>query len=285
MGIVAAGGRRAARLVGKRRTRSKLENVLADMLAAIFQQANASGQSRSQRYASYYRGSVRRDPVACAGRSASSSLRGIGMLTNVRSRRWAGVVQRGTVRMGSGMPARSTVNLAVLSVVLELPGHGYDIGTRFVGRFGGLFDSKIPHVYKVLDQLEGQELVVASPYPDLSAEGFKPSLRQPKLFYRASSGGAHLCRDWLTGPIPPSAARREVWIRLRATPPTDYRTILRVLESFEKAVVATAGRVARDDPPSLIDVLALEDCETMVEAELRWSASARERVLAAAGWS
>lgn len=188
--------------------------------------------------------------------------------------------------MGTGTPARSTVNLAVLSVVLELPGHGYDIGTRFVGRYAGLFNSTIPHVYKALDQLADEELVVGSPYPDLPSQGLKPSLRQPKLFYRASPGGARLCRGWLTGPIPPSAARRELWIRLRSTPPTDYATILRVLDNFNEAVLLTARRVAsRDDPPSLIDLLALDDHETMVEAELRWSASARERVLAAAGWS
>jgi DNA-binding PadR family transcriptional regulator len=183
-----------------------------------------------------------------------------------------------------GTPARSTVNLAVLSVVLEMPGHGYDIGTRFVGRYGGLFNSTVPHVYKVLDLLEQKQLVEGSAHPDVALQGLKPSMRQPKRFYRVSPGGARVCRGWLTGPIPSHDARRELWIRLRSTRPRDFDTILQLLDHFEYAVLATAGHVAEspENPVSVVDTLAREDRETMVEAELRWLASARDHVRAAA---
>lgn len=178
-----------------------------------------------------------------------------------------------------GTPVRSTVNLGVLSVVLDMPGHAYDVGTRFEERYRGLFNSTIPHVYKALDTLVEQQLVVGSEHPDGDVLGFKPSLRQPKRFYRASPDGAHTCRGWLDGAIPASDARREFWIRARSVRPGDPTAVLALLDRYEQAVLQSVGFVSGAGASALLDTLAREEQEAMVEGQLRWLALARTQVL------
>jgi DNA-binding PadR family transcriptional regulator len=160
---------------------------------------------------------------------------------------------------------RSTVNAAVLSLVIEMPGGSGQLGRRFEDRFFGLQGSGRQHVYVALERLEGQGLVERGPFGD-EDEGF-----------RATRKGVSAYREWLRAPIFAGPnARREVMTRLAATRRTDIETGLALLEVYEAVVLAEARRerlsAAGDD---VMVLLAAEERRAMADASLRWINSAR----------
>jgi DNA-binding PadR family transcriptional regulator len=166
----------------------------------------------------------------------------------------------------------------VLSVVIERPGHGYDIGTRAASRYQGLYRLTVQHVYGNLRRLRTEGLIEPM---DVDLEGRPLSRRHgPKTTYRATADGARGFRDWLAGPIAPDVARRELFPRLRALRPDDYRSMLRLLDRYEEAVLGSIGYVSARTPLTIVDELAREDHEASIEGQLRWSDGAREKLLA-----
>ena len=51
---------------------------------------------------------------------------------------------------------RSTVNAGVLSLVIEKPSYGGEIGRRFEERYEGLLSSRPQHIYKALEGLRSR---------------------------------------------------------------------------------------------------------------------------------
>jgi len=190
--------------------------------------------------------------------------------------RRGGVADRGKGREGS--VAASSLDMAVLSVVIERPGHGYDIGTRAAARYQGLYRLTVQHVYGNLRRLRSEGFIEPM---DVDLDGRPlPQLGGPKATYRATANGARGFRDWLAGPILPDAARRELFTRLRALRPDDYRSMLRLLDRYEEAVLGMMGYVAVGTPATIVDELAREEKEASIEGQLRWSDGAREKLLA-----
>jgi len=173
---------------------------------------------------------------------------------------------------------KSTVNDAVLAVVLGRQGYGYDLGTRFERYYGGLFRSQVQHIYKCLDRLEEQGKVESIDVGPEVPGGLRRSNRQPKCIYRGTPEGAEANRIWLFGPIPPDQARRELWIRMRSVRTGDFAMMLQLLDRFEQAVLGSIAFVIDPRGGSLLDEMAQEDHETTIESQLRWIESAREKI-------
>jgi DNA-binding PadR family transcriptional regulator len=173
---------------------------------------------------------------------------------------------------------RSTVDMAVLSVVIERPGHGYDIGMRFVSRYHPLYRTTVQNVYTNLKRLKAAGFIEPI---DLDIDDSQPSQRQiRKATFRATGAGARNFRGWLSSPIPSDTAHRELFARLRALRPDDYRSMLRLLDRYEAAVLASIGFISAAEPLTIVDDLAREDHEASIESALRWSAGAREKLVA-----
>jgi DNA-binding PadR family transcriptional regulator len=179
-----------------------------------------------------------------------------------------------------GLVTRSTVDMAVLSVVIERPGHGYDIGTRFVSRYEGLYRTTVQHVYKNLSRLAEHECI-----EPLDVEADEPPVSRgqaQKATFRATATGARTFRRWIAGPMAPSAARRELFTRLRALQavrPNDYHGMLALLDRYQEAVLGSIGFVGRGPAVTVVDELAHEDHEATIEGQLRWCDAAREKLL------
>jgi DNA-binding PadR family transcriptional regulator len=173
---------------------------------------------------------------------------------------------------------KSTVNDAVLAVVLGRQGYGYDLGTRFERYYGGLFRSQVQHIYKCLDRLEEQGKVESIDVVPAVPEGRRPSNRQPKCIYRGTPKGADANLTWLLGQIPSDEARRELWIRMCSVRAGDFAMMLQLLDRYEQAVLASIAFVIDPGRGSLLDEIAQEDHETTIEAQLRWIESAREKI-------
>jgi DNA-binding PadR family transcriptional regulator len=175
-------------------------------------------------------------------------------------------------------PVRSTVNVAVLSVVLDTPSHGYDVCARFEDRFQGLFRSSAPHVYRSLGALEHAGHVRAAELPEAQGRGLTPLELRRKCFWLTTPQGARTVTTWLGASIPPDDARRELWIRLRAVRPGDHAAMLGLLDRYEEAILRSVGYVRALPEATLIEELAREDHEAFVEAQLRWLPGAREKL-------
>ena len=167
---------------------------------------------------------------------------------------------------------RSAVNAGVLSLVIEQPSYGGEIGRRFEERYDGLLSSRPQHIYKALDELRAQGLVEPIELDDGARLG------QPVRGYRATAAGARAYRRWLRSPIQVgSRARHEVMVRLASTRPDDRQTAALLLDAYEHAVLA----LARNSPvrsDNVIDRLIDEERRTLADAQLRWIARARDEL-------
>ncbi|HKG40287.1 MAG TPA: helix-turn-helix transcriptional regulator [Conexibacter sp.] len=165
---------------------------------------------------------------------------------------------------------RSAVNAGVLSLVIEQPSYGGEIGRRFEERYDGLLSSRPQHVYKALDELRAQGLVEPFELDDDAGLG-----QQPVRGYRATAAGARAYRRWLRSPIQVgSRARYEVMIRLASTRPDDCQTAAFLLDAYEHAVLALARNLPVRSG-NVIDRLIDEERRTLADAQLRWIARAR----------
>lgn len=164
------------------------------------------------------------------------------------------------------------MNAGVLSLVIDKPSYGGEIGRRFEERYDGLLASRPQHIYKALEELEKQGLIerVSLEESDWST--------QPHRGYRATRDGARAYRTWLRAPVPASGrARHEVMVRLASTRPADIESAELLLDSYEAAVLSAARR----RPPAsatVIDRLIDEERRTLADAQLRWIARARDEL-------
>jgi DNA-binding PadR family transcriptional regulator len=166
---------------------------------------------------------------------------------------------------------RSTVNAGVLSLVIEKPSYGGEIGRRFERRYEGLLSSGAQHIYKALEDLERQGLIERIELDEPDWPG------QPTSGYRATKEGAQAYRSWLRTPIPASAqTRREVMIRLASTRPEDLETAERLLDVYEHAVLELLRKSAPPPSAGVIDQLLDEERRTVGDAQVRWVARARD---------
>lgn len=167
---------------------------------------------------------------------------------------------------------RSAVNAGVLSLVIERPSYGGEIGRRFEERYEGLLSSRPQHVYKALEELRSQGLVEQIALDDA------PRVDQRVRGYRATAAGARAYRRWLRSPIQVgSRTRHEVMIRLASTRPDDGPTAVYLLDAYERAALA----LARSHPVragGVIDRLLDEERRTLADAQLRWIARARDEL-------
>jgi DNA-binding PadR family transcriptional regulator len=165
---------------------------------------------------------------------------------------------------------RSAVQAAVLSLVIERPSYGGEIGTRFEERYYGLLSSRRQHVYEALEDLQRQGLI--EPF---ELQGEDGSVRNG---YRATAPGARGYRAWLRAPIPVSHdARRQILIRLACTRQEDVATVEQLLDRYEHAALT----LARERPVrsgNLVDRALDEERRALVGAKLSWIAWVRDEL-------
>ena len=87
---------------------------------------------------------------------------------------------------GNTFAMRSPVNWALLGLLIERTGYGYDLFQRFERTYGGALELSCPaQIYKALTALEGRGLIERLP----ADEAAPAELRQPKPHYGATAAG------------------------------------------------------------------------------------------------
>lgn len=176
---------------------------------------------------------------------------------------------------------RSPINWAVLGLLIERPGHGYDLFQRFDDAYAGAIElsthSQINGAVKALEQrCLIERLPPDAPSPDASAPR--------RLLYRASAKGLEEYERWLLSWSPRSADAPGVFARQLAVLPT--ATALAVIERYEQACLSETCniRVPRTDGSAPANVLELqarliaEEKHLALAAKIQWARYARNQI-------
>lgn len=178
---------------------------------------------------------------------------------------------------------RSTVNWAVLGLVIEKPSYGYELSQRFERRFGEVLRVGTSHIYAALNSLEKEALI--EPMPSEQGSGKR---RQPKIHYRATAAGARAYRGWLGQRMRDDSQRVELLGRLLSTGSLDPRAMLALVDRYERECLEEASRIAiprRDEPGgagdaahALAERLVAEERRLALHGQLMWVEFARREI-------
>jgi DNA-binding PadR family transcriptional regulator len=167
----------------------------------------------------------------------------------------------------------SSVNWALLGLVIERPSYGWELTNRFRRVYADVIElSSDSQVYSALNALESRRMVEKVTGAELA--------RQPKPHYRATPLGARSYEDWLVAQLDADDRRQELRVRQLAALIDDPDAALRVIDRWERAYLKGAGRPARQNPSRearLIDELVDEQRRIAAGGMISWLQHARSR--------
>lgn len=159
---------------------------------------------------------------------------------------------------------------AVLALIVERRGYGYELAQRFEERVGPAWRLNPSAVYPALDALERAGLAAIS----VRQGG---SRRSPRVLYAPTAAGAAALDAWLgAAQLPPEPIRADLHLRLAFAQPRHRAALATQLAAHERAcgeLLARYPRQATSDLNLLDDAVA-----TRLHAELAWLARARAAV-------
>lgn len=120
---------------------------------------------------------------------------------------------------------RSPLKAAVLAVLLEGPGYGYDIAMRINRRVGSSWHLKPKHIYKPLEELERAGLVWSE---------VRPIEKHPYIrrYFHATDEAARARREWFATPPATSILRADIHTRLAFCTEDEIPELLRALNEY-----------------------------------------------------
>jgi DNA-binding PadR family transcriptional regulator len=169
---------------------------------------------------------------------------------------------------------------AVLGLVIERPGYGYQLAQRLDERFGssGFAPSG---VYSALDQLSRDDLVRSA-----GEMGAGPARRAaPRTIYEATEEGVDHFEAWMLDPSPAPPLRDELHMKIALCRP---RNLPRLIEMVRGQEVVCLGRLqdlkrltavtpsSSRDWSGLMRMLATEAEVAFWKSRIEWLQSARE---------
>lgn len=164
---------------------------------------------------------------------------------------------------------------AVLALVVERRGYGYELVQRLEERVGPAWRLNPTAVYPALDQLEHDGLVA-------SAMRRGGTRRSPRVVYAPTAAGAAALDAWQrTTDAPTEPVRADLHLRLAFARPADRAALAAQLAADERACAALLARYPRRRGPGaagwartraeLLDAAVA----ARLRAELAWLARAR----------
>lgn len=171
---------------------------------------------------------------------------------------------------------------AILGLVIERPGYGYQLAQRLEERFGS--SSFAPSgVYSALDQLSRHEFVRAA-----GEMGPGPARRSaPRMIYEATDQGVSHFEAWILGSSPAPPLRDELHMKIALCRPGNLPRLIDLVYGQELACVGRLHDLVqssererivgdREDWPRLMRVLARDAEIALWKARIEWLQSARE---------
>jgi DNA-binding PadR family transcriptional regulator len=168
---------------------------------------------------------------------------------------------------------------AVLALIAERRGYGYELVQRFEERVGPGWQLNPSAVYPALDQLERSGLVTG-------AARHGGMRRSPRIVYAATMAGEAALKTWLCATdAPPEPVRADVHLRIAFARREHSVALAAQLEAHERACVELLARYPQPDRAPRADAdratgsMLVDDAVVMrLRAELAWLAHARAAI-------
>ena len=169
---------------------------------------------------------------------------------------------------------------AVLGLVIERPGYGYQLAQRLDERFGssGFAPSG---VYSALDQLSRDDLVRSA-----GEMGAGPARRgAPRTIYEATEEGVDHFESWMLDPSPAPPLRDELHMKIALCRPRNLPKLIEMVGGQELVCLGRLQDLKRlteesstssRDWPELMRMLAAEAEVAFWNARIEWLQNARE---------
>jgi DNA-binding PadR family transcriptional regulator len=176
---------------------------------------------------------------------------------------------------------QSSVNWALLGLIIERPSYAYELAQRFERTYeGALSLSSVSHVYTAIGTLKSRALIIEVP-------GTRKG-RQPKPLYRATPRGVHDYRDWLVHQVEEDSRRRRLFVLQLAALTREPEAALATLDRYQQACLREAAKKPIGEEPGaesdagavLRARLLAEDARLEMGARLSWVEYAREQLRA-----
>lgn len=172
----------------------------------------------------------------------------------------------------------------VLTLVIEKPSYGYEIGQRYERRFGTFQPTSKSSIYGALAKLE--EAGLAAPLPP--APGSLRGNRRMRVAYTPTSSAMPAHRHWITAPVTDEHWHRELFVRIATAHLHGISTVLGLLESYarlaeqhqERIEELVAERCAGEQQSvrSLSALQLLSEQQRVTAARIAWATSARREL-------
>jgi DNA-binding PadR family transcriptional regulator len=170
---------------------------------------------------------------------------------------------------------------AVLSLVLERPGYGYELAQRLTERLGPVWRLDPKSVYVVLNGLEDDGLVRRETR-DLPGEARRQ--RRERVFYYPTEQAEEWRRTWLARPVRRESIRSELLAKMAVAQPEDAPLILAALDEYERDILRLLEEygqkeepVARGFPGVMLASIEDDIC-AQLRADREWVTRARRRI-------
>lgn len=178
-------------------------------------------------------------------------------------------------RAGWMQGSSTSLRAGLLAIVLERPGHGYELANRLAERLGGAWSIVRKDVYRLLESLEGDGLV------SLREEKEQGRRRTRLVYYPTALTEAALV-EWMETLVPREPMRASIRAKVAVARPQDARTLLLALREYERECLMQLQLVpAAPAVPSwkglLVDC-AREAVDMQLRCEVEWARRTRQRI-------
>ena len=127
---------------------------------------------------------------------------------------------------------RSPFKGAILGLVIERPGHGYELAHRLNRRLGPGWSITAADVYPVLNRLERAKLVRPVPEP------LGPGQRQARVIYHPTAAAVEEFERWMRARTTQPPLRNELMVKIAVARASDVPHLLTLLDEAERELLA-----------------------------------------------
>lgn len=168
---------------------------------------------------------------------------------------------------------------AVLGLVIERPGYGYDLARRLQERFGSSGFAPTG-VYSALDQLSSEALVRSVG----CKTGTDKGRGAPRTIYEATAEGIERFEEWMLDSSSLAPVRDELYMKLALSKPHNLSRLIELAQTQEEDCLARLQALRRPAARAMaapagwsdVAVLLVRDAEIkQLQARVEWLQKAR----------
>lgn len=173
--------------------------------------------------------------------------------------------------------ASASVRGALLGLILERPGHGGDLANRLQVRLGETWRLDSNDVYRLLEQLQEEDLVQTRAAPKPNGTG------RPATIYHPTSHTAKALTMWMETLLPREPVRLALQAKLAVARIEDAPRMMIALKDYEQSCLSLAQLVTPSSGQPHSWTALCMDCTrdaafTQLHAEIIWAARTRQRL-------